>query len=278
MQVDLVKRNNISVIGASGPELVYAHGFGCNQNMWNRITPAFKTTHRQVLFDYVGSGGSEPAHFDPAKYAVLSGYVDDLLEVCSALDIKSNAIFIGHSVSCSIGILASIAKPQLFSRMILLGPNPCFVNHPPMYEGGFEKADLQGLLELMDQNYLGWASHLAPIVSSQDSQGAVTVELSNSFCSTDPTTASAFANATFFSDNREDLRKVSCPSLILQHRHDALAPVSVGKFMHAQMPASTLQFLEVSGHCAHMSHPDLVIQAISDFIGDHSHRVTAAVT
>lgn len=269
MQVDLVKRNNITVTGETGSVLVYAHGFGCNQNMWSRVTPAFQASHRQVLFDYVGSGASEKNAFNTAKYSTLPGYVHDLIEVCSALDIESNAIFIGHSVSCSIGIMASIAKPQLFSKMILLGPNPCFVNHPPLYAGGFEKADLQGLLELMDQNYLGWASYLAPIVSSQDAHGPVTAELSDSFCSTDPTTARAFANATFFADNRDDLCKVSCPSLILQHRHDALAPLSVGEYMHSQMPASKLQVLEVSGHCAHMSHPDLVVQAISDFIDTH---------
>lgn len=269
MHADLVKRNNITVTGTSGPVLVYAHGFGCNQHMWNRVTPSFQTTHRQVLFDYVGSGGSELAAFDAVKYSTLSGYVDDLLEVCGALDIQSNAVFIGHSVSCSIGMLAAIAKPQLFSKMILLGPNPCFVNHPPHYVGGFEKADLQGLLELMDENYLGWANYLAPVVSCQDAKGAVTVELTNSFCSTDPITASAFARATFFADNRSDLSKVTCPSLILQHRHDALAPLSVGDYMHAQMPASTLKIVEASGHCAHMSHPDQVIQAIKEFIGIH---------
>lgn len=267
MQTDLVKRNNITVTGTTGPVLVYAHGFGCNQHMWSRVTPAFQNSHRQVLFDYVGSGRSELAAFDAVKYSTLSGYVEDLLEVCGALDIRSDAVFIGHSVSCSIGMLAAIAKPQLFSKMILLGPNPCFINHPPHYVGGFERADLQGLLELMDQNYLGWANYLAPVVSSQDVQGAVTVELSNSFCSTDPTTASAFAKATFFADNRGDLSKIACPSLILQHRHDALAPLSVGDYMHAQMPASTLKILEVSGHCAHMSHPDQVVQAINEFIG-----------
>jgi len=267
MQIDIVKRNNITVTGTNGPVLVYAHGFGCNQHMWSRVIPAFQTSHRQVLFDYVGSGTSELAAFRADKYSTLAGYVEDLIEVCAASDIQSNAVFIGHSVSCSIGILASIAKPQLFSKMILLGPNPCFVNDPPHYVGGFEKADLEGLLELMEQNYLGWANYLAPVVSSQDANAAVTIELSNSFCSTDPTTASAFARATFFADNRDDLRKVSCPSLILQHQQDALAPLSVGKYMHAQMPTSMLKVLEASGHCAHMSHPDLVVQAITEFIG-----------
>jgi len=265
----ILARNNVKVLGGDGPALIYAHGFGCNQNMWDRVTPAFMKTHKQVLFDYVGSGKSDISAFDAGKYSSLGGYVQDVLDVCSALDLRSGVTFVGHSVSCSIGMLASIARPEIFKQLMLLGPNPCFINHPPNYVGGFEKADLEGLLDLMDQNYLGWANYLAPVVSSQDSEGAVTVELSNSFCSTDPTTASEFARATFFADNRDDLAKVTCPSLILQHRHDALAPTSVGDYMHSLMPASTLKVLEVSGHCAHMSHPDLVIQAISEFMLAH---------
>jgi sigma-B regulation protein RsbQ len=265
----ILSRNNVKASSGDGPALLYAHGFGCNQNMWDRVTPAFRSTHKQVLFDYVGSGKSDISAFDAGKYSSLVGYVQDVLDVCDALQLRSGVTFVGHSVSCSIGILASIAKPGLFKQLVLLGPNPCFVNHPPNYVGGFERADLEGLLDLMDQNYLGWANYLAPVVSSQDSEGAVTVELSNSFCSTDPTTAGAFAKATFFADNREDLRKVGCPSLILQHQNDALAPVSVGDYMHGLMPASSLKILDVSGHCAHMSHPHLVIQAISEFIASN---------
>ncbi len=261
-------RNNVKVLGDSGPVMLYAHGFGCNQTMWDRVTPAFASTHTQVLFDYVGSGRSDLAAFDATKYAALSGFAQDLIDVCDALALQK-VVFIGHSVSCSIGILASIARPDLFEKMIFVGPSPCFINHPPDYFGGFEVADLEGLLDLMDQNYIGWANYLAPVVISAGAEGgdaAVTAELSDSFCSTDPTMARVFAKATFFADNRADLPKLKCPSLILQHRSDALAPLAVGDYMHRHMPASSLQILEVQGHCAHMSNSDLVVAAMRSYL------------
>ena len=263
----VLARNNVTVLQGDGPVLLYAHGFGCNQAMWDRVTPAFTSSHQQVLFDYVGSGKSDIAAFDPDKYASLGGYAQDVLDVCDALNLKSGVTFVGHSVSCSIGLLASIARPELFEKMVLLGPNPCFVNHPPDYVGGFEVEDLEGLLSLMDQNYIGWASYLAPVVSAQGASGAVTMELSDSFCSTDPQVTKVFARTTFFSDNRADLPKVTVPCLILQHRTDTLAPIAVGEYMHAHLAGSTLKVLDVQGHCAHMSEPLLVVDALREFLG-----------
>jgi sigma-B regulation protein RsbQ len=262
----VLARNNVQVMDGDGPVLLYAHGFGCNQNMWDRVTPKFKATHRQVLFDYVGSGKSDIAAFDAIKYGDLRGYAQDVLDVCDALNLSGGVTFVGHSVSCSVGILASIARPGLFNKLVLLGPNPCFVNHPPEYVGGFEREDLDGLLALMDQNYIGWANYLAPVVSAKGETGAVTAELSNSFCSTDPTVAKVFARTTFFSDNRADLSKVTVPSLILQHRTDTLAPIGVGEYMHSQLAGSTLKILDVQGHCAHMAEPLLVAEAMRDFV------------
>ena len=265
---DIIRRNNVNAVQGDGPVLMYAHGFGCNQKMWSRVTPAFASTHRQVLFDFVGSGQSDLAAFDAVKYSSLAGYAQDVIEVCDALALK-NVIYVGHSVGCSIGILASIARPDLFSKMVLVGPSPCFVNDPPAYTGGFEAADLEGLLDLMDQNYIGWANYLAPVVASVGSESGdakVTAELSDSFCSTDPTVARVFARATFFSDNRADLAKVQCPALILQHRTDALAPLQVGEFVHRNLRGSTLQILDVQGHCAHMSNPELVSDAMREFL------------
>ena len=264
--MNILIRNNVHVLEGAGPTLLYAHGFGCSQNMWDRITPAFAGEYKQVLFDYVGSGQSDIRQFDAQRYSSLQGYAQDLIDVCEALNLSSDVVFIGHSVSCSIGVLAAIAKPALFSKLVLLGPNPCFVNDGSGYVGGFQREDLEGLLALMDQNYIGWANYLAPVVSSQDESGVVTRELSQSFCSTDPVAARIFAQATFFSDNRADLHKVSQPCLVLQHRDDALAPMVVGEFVQSQLPRSTLKVLEVPGHCAHMSHPSLVIESIRHFI------------
>lgn len=264
--MNILERNNVHLEGSEGPVLLYAHGFGCNQNMWSRITPAFASTHRQVLFDYVGSGKSDAGSFNAKRYASLDGYAQDVLDVCDALNLASGVTFVGHSVSCSIGLLASIARPQLFDRLVLLGPSPCFLNHPPDYLGGFEHEDLEGLLALMDQNYLGWANYLAPVVSGETNPGAVSGELTDSFCSTDPVMAKVFAKATFFSDNRADLPRVERPCLILQHRKDALAPLGVGDYVHGHLKGSTLKVLDVVGHCAHMSSPSLVVDAMRDYL------------
>jgi len=266
--IDIHRRNNLKIMGVNGPVLLYAHGFGCNQTMWNRITPEFRETHQQILFDYVGSGKSDLTAFDPQRYSSLEGYVQDILDICDSLDLHSGITFIGHSVSCSAGILASIARPELFDRLILVGPNPCFINDPPNYVGGFEKDDLEGLLELMDQNYIGWANYLAPVVSAQGESNVITAELSDSFCSTDPVTTKVFARTTFFSDSRNDLSKVTQPCLIIQHQTDTLAPLAVGEFMHSKLSQSTLKILPVDGHCAHMSAPELVVDAIRNFIND----------
>lgn len=262
--MSILTRNNVHVHGDTGPVILYAHGFGCSQNMWSHVTPAFEGTHRQVLFDYVGSGRSEIGAFDVKRYSTLAGYAQDVLDVCDALKLTQDIIFVGHSVSASIGLLASIARPQLFSRLILVGPSPCFLNNPPDYMGGFETQDLEGLLSLMDQNYIGWANYLAPVVAGESD--GVSGELSDSFCSTDPVTAKVFARATFFADNRKDLPKVNCPSLIIQHSKDSLVPLAVGDFLHAQLKGSVLEVIDVVGHCAHMSHPELVVKAMQKYL------------
>ena len=278
-QMNILERNNVHVQGKDGAVLLYAHGFGCNQNMWRKVTPAFSTTHQQVLFDYVGSGKSDIASFDTQRYSSLQGYVQDLLDVCDALNLSSGVTFVGHSVSCSIGLLASITRPKLFDRLVLIGPSPCFLNDPPDYLGGFEREDLDDLLSLMDQNYIGWANYLASAATGETPENTLSAELSDSFCSTDPLVAKVFAKTTFFSDNRNDLPQVSCPSLILQHRHDALAPMVVGEYMHQHLKNSTLNVLDIAGHCGHMSHPALVIEAMRAYfnIPLHQHRDTARI-
>jgi sigma-B regulation protein RsbQ len=263
--LNILERNNVQNTGEGGPVLIYGNGFGCNQTMWDRITPAFSTTHTQVLFDYVGTGQSDLQAFDETRYAQLEGYAQDLLDVCDALDLQSDVTFVGHSVSCSIGLLACLKRPALFKQLVLLGPSPCFLNHPPHYLGGFEREDLEGLLALMDQNYMGWASTLAPVIAGEAQGGIYANALEKSFCSTDPVAARLFAQATFFSDIREDLSKITHPCLVLQHRHDALAPLGVGDFVHQQLVGSTLKVLDVVGHCAHMSNHLLVIEAMQDY-------------
>ncbi|MDD2535644.1 MAG: alpha/beta hydrolase [Macromonas bipunctata] len=257
--MNVLQRNNVKILAGSGPALVYAHGFGCSQDMWADVVPALAGECQQVLFDYVGSGQSDLSAYDPVRYRELDGYAQDLIDVCDAVGLQRDVVLVAHSVSCSIGMLAAIRRPELFRQLVLVGPNPCFVNAPP-YVGGFERDDLQELLELMDRNFMGWASFLAPVVGG--ASVPVGQRLQQSFCSTDPVIARQFAEATFFADNRADLPRVPTPCLILQHAQDVLAPLEVGRYLQAHLPRAELRVLDVVGHCAHMSHPQLVVDAI----------------
>jgi sigma-B regulation protein RsbQ len=210
--------------------MLFAHGFGCDQNMWRFVTPAFEDDYKIVLFDYVGSGKSDLEAYSAERYGGLAGYAQDVLDICAELDL-TDIIFVGHSVSGMVGVLASIREPERFAELILVAPSPCYINDPPGYVGGFEPADIVGLLDVMEKNYIGWASFLAPVVMKNEGRPELARELEESFCSTDPEIARRFAEATFFSDNRDDLPQVVVPSLILQCSEDAIAPLEVGDYL-----------------------------------------------
>jgi sigma-B regulation protein RsbQ len=265
MSSNVLKRNNVKVLGTGKQPMLFAHGFGCDQNMWRYVSPAFADDYKIVLFDYVGSGKSDLAAYDAARYASLDGYADDVLDIVHALDLKE-IVFVGHSVSAIVGVLAANREPERFSSLVLIGPSPRYINDAPDYVGGFERSDIEGLLETMDKNYLGWANHLAPAIMANGDRPELGAELTESFCSTDPVIARRFAEATFFSDNREDLRKVAVPSLVLQCSEDIIAPTAVGEYVHRQTPRSTFRQMRATGHCPHMSAPEETIALMREFL------------
>lgn len=260
---DAIRRNNVKVVGSGERTLVMAHGFGCDQTMWRFLMPHFEDHFRIVLFDYVGSGQSDPKAFSLTKYAKLDGYAQDIIDVCEELDLK-DVTFVGHSVSSMTGMIAAINAPKLISKLVMVCPSPCFLNDPPQYYGGFERGDLEGLIELMGQNYIGWANHLAPLVMGASGEDLAS-ELINSFCSTDPIFAKTFAQATFFSDCRALLPLPKQPTLIFQSTDDALASVSVGAFVQAQMQDARMETIKANGHCLHMTHPDQIAPTLREF-------------
>ena len=265
MPQDILARNNVNISGRGAQPMLFAHGFGCDQNMWRYVTPAFEDDYRIVLFDYVGSGRSDISAYDSERYATLDGYARDVLDVCHALDLR-DAIFVGHSVSSMVGVLAANAEPDRFSDLILIGPSPRYINDPPGYVGGFERSDIDGLLETMDRNYIGWANYLAPAIMKHPDRAELAAELTESFCSTDPVVARQFAAATFFADNRADLAGVRVPSLILQCSEDIIAPKAVGEYLHRALPESTLELMQATGHCPHMSAPEETIHLIKEYL------------
>lgn len=244
---------------------MFAHGFGCDQKLWRFVVPAFEAEFRVVRFDYVGSGQSDFGAYDVHRYGSLEGYAQDVLEVIEALDLR-RVIFVGHSVSGVIGMLAAIQRPDLFERLVLVCPSPCYLNEAPDYLGGFNRSDIEGLLDLMDKNPMGWAGFLAPIVMKNAERPELGAELERSFCAMNQPVARQFARVTFFSDNRDDLAKVKTPALILQCAEDAVAPQAVGRFVQARLAGSTLVQMSATGHCPHVSHPDETIAAIRAYV------------
>jgi len=262
-------RNNVRVSGSGTQPMLFAHGFGCDQNMWRYVAPAFEADHKVILFDYVGSGKSDLESYDGERYSSLEGYAEDVLDICHALDLR-HVIFVGHSVSGMIGVLAANREPDLFDRLVLIGPSARYVNDLPDYQGGFEQADLEGLLQMMDSNYIGWANFLAPVIMKNEARPELAEELEASFCSTDPIIARRFAEATFFADNRADAANVTVPSLIVQCADDSIAPQSVGEHLRETMKGSTYRLLDVTGHCPQLSHPAQTIEAIREYLSTAS--------
>ncbi|PIQ21765.1 MAG: alpha/beta hydrolase [Cytophagales bacterium CG18_big_fil_WC_8_21_14_2_50_42_9] len=261
---DVIKRNNVRIIGQGEQSIIFAHGFGCSQNVWRHLVDVYKTKFKLILFDFVGAGQSDLNAYDIKKYSSLDGYTKDVLEILEALNIK-NALYIGHSVSCMIGVKAAIAQPSYFSKLIFVSPSPCYINDEE-YIGGLDKEDLKNLLELMDNNYLGWSSFLAPQVMGNLDRPELGEELVSNFCATDPDIAKEFARVTFLSDNRSDLVKLQTDSLTLQCSKDILAPLAVGYYLEKKAKGNTLKILEATGHCPHLSAPEEVIAAISAYI------------
>jgi sigma-B regulation protein RsbQ len=259
--MDVLKRNHVSVSGReSGPVVMLAHGFGCDQSLWRLVAPELEKRFRVVLFDHVGAGRSDTAAWSPERYSTLDGYAQDVLEICRELGLGP-LTFVGHSVSSMIGVLAAVQEPWLFDKLVLLTPSPSYIDDGD-YHGGFSEQDIDELLESLDSNYLGWSATMAPVIMGNPERPELGRELTNSFCRTDPEIARVFARATFLSDNRADLAKVTVPTLIVESARDTIAPREVGAFVHAQIPGSELVTLDSTGHCPQLSAPEATAEAI----------------
>ncbi|GAA3901845.1 alpha/beta hydrolase [Streptomyces lacrimifluminis] len=263
--MDISRRNNVNVIGnPQGPTVVLAHGFGCDQNMWRLTVPALVEEYRVVLFDYVGSGRAEPSAFSEERYASLDGYARDVVDICEALDLHE-AVFVGHSVSAMIGVLAAGLAPERIGALVMVAPSPRYIDEES-YRGGFSAEDIDELLGSLESNYLGWSAAMAPVIMGNAERPELGDELANSFCATDPAMARVFARATFLSDSRDDLKSVSVPTLVLECAQDVIAPREVGAFVHQAIPGSKLITLDATGHCPHLSAPEATNEALTAFL------------
>ena len=259
-----IKRNNVRVRGAGHRTMIFAHGFGCDQNMWRFVAPAFEKDFMTVVFDHVGADGSDLSAYDSAKYSTLSGYAKDVVEIGTELGLK-DSVFVGHSVSSMIGVLAARQAPGMFGKLVLIGPSPRYIDDDG-YVGGFSAQQIEELLRFLDSNHMGWSMQMAPMIMGNPDRPELGQELTNSFCSTDPEIAKAFARVTFTSDNREDLAEVSLPTLVLQCSEDIIAPPEVGEFVARNIPNSRMIVLDATGHCPNLSAPEEVVAAMRPFV------------
>ncbi|NGP88450.1 alpha/beta fold hydrolase [Fodinibius halophilus] len=264
MGTDITSRNNVKRFGNGSQTIMFAHGYGCDQNMWRFITPAFEENYDIILFDHVGSGDSDDEAYDFDKYSSLKGYADDVIEICEALNLDE-VIFVGHSVSTMIGVLAVGERPDLFQQLIMIGPSPRYINDEDYY-GGFEKEDIEGLVETLESNYLGWTRNITPVIAGKSNDEKFAEELKNSFCRMDPDIAKHFGKVTFLSDNCDDLSNVSIPSLVIQSEPDVIAPSRVGKYVQTEIPNCSFTKLDATGHCPHLTAPDETIKAIKTYL------------
>ena len=264
--MDVATRHNVVVRGrVGGQPMLFAHGYGCDQNMWRYVAPAFEEDYRVVLFDHVGAGLSDLAAYDHDRHGSLDGYAHDVLAICDELDLH-DVILVGHSVSAMIAVLAAVEEPERFAALVLVGPSPRYTDDRG-YTGGFAASDIEELLESLDSNYLGWSSAMAPVIMGNPDRPELGEELAASFCRTDPDIARRFAHVTFTSDNRADLARVTTPTLVLQCTDDVIAPVSVGEYVRDTIPGARMVLLDATGHCPNLSAPEATVAAIADFLG-----------
>jgi sigma-B regulation protein RsbQ len=258
------QRHNVKVTGAGSRAMVFAHGFGCDQNMWRLVAPAFEEDFRVILFDHVGAGGSDLSAYNPERYSSLDGYADDVVEFCRELGVR-HGVFVGHSVSAMIGLLAAKKAPDLFGDLVLVGPSPRYIDDED-YVGGFTEAQIHELLDVLDSNHMGWFEAMAPVIMGNADRPELGEELTNSFCRTDPEIAKRFARVTFLSDNRRDLDGITTRALVLQCSEDVIAPQAVGEYVHRRLPNSRLVIMKATGHCPNLSAPEETIAAIRAFV------------
>jgi sigma-B regulation protein RsbQ len=262
--MSVLKRNNVVIRGSGESTIVFSHGYGCDQNMWRLVAPAFEDRFRTVLFDHVGAGNSDLAVYSQEKYSTLEGYADDLVEIAAELGLE-DAVFVGHSVSSMIGLMAAAKAPHVFRSLVLVGPSPCYINDAD-YTGGFTKAEIDELLESLDNNHMGWSMAMAPVIMGNPERAELGDELAASFCRTHPAIAKQFARTTFLSDTRDILAEARIPCLILQCSNDVIAPLAVGDYLHSRLPDSELVVMKATGHCPNLSAPEETIAAINAFL------------
>ena len=254
----------MTVTGRGARTLVFVHGYGCDHSMWRFVAPQFADSYRVVQYDLTGMGKSDLDAYDFAQYRSLHRHAQDLVEILVHLDLE-DCVLIGHSVGATIASLASSLCPTRISGLALVAPSPFFMNDGD-YIGGFARETLDGLVDLMEQNFFGWTGQVTPLIAGDGDTGPATTELSESFCRTDPDIAKHFGRVTFLSDHRADMKLVTTQAIIIQCAHDTLAPVTVGHWLFGNMRDAQLAVIDATGHCPHLTAAEITTDQIRAFL------------
>ncbi len=260
----LMRRHQIRLSGQGEAAIVFVHGFGTDQRMWRLVAPAFEATHRLVLFDQAGFGGTALSDWEPGHHT-LQAYADDLVHIIEALSLREVTL-VGHSIGGMVAVLASLARPQLARRLVLMCSSPRFLDDAPGYTGGYQPADLAAMFDLMHADYAGWARMLAPMAAGESGPQALAREFEAALRTLDARVADRFGRLAFYADLRAQLPLVRAPALVLHIEGDRVVPASVAHYLHAQLPDSRLVMLEGQGHCPPLSHPRLTIAALREHL------------
>jgi sigma-B regulation protein RsbQ len=254
---------NVTVTGPEdGPVLLLAHGFGCDQGMWDGVLPYFSGDHRVVRYDLMGYGQSDFAAYDPERYASLDGHAADILAICAELELR-DVTLVAHSVSTMMSVMAAIAEPGRFRQLMLIAANPYFMQDSvDGYDGGFSDDDMTEVAGALDSNYFTWAEAMAPVIMGTPEAPEHGERLTASFCRVNPDVARQLLGIMFTTDYRPLLPQVTTPTVVMQCRADAMVPPHVAGYLHENLAGSTLVQLQALGHCPHISAPEETAAAI----------------
>lgn len=260
----VLRRNNVRLTGGGKPPLLFCNGFNCGQHVWHFLAPDLANHYQLVFFDQVGVGKSDRTGCHDPRYRTLSGYAQDVLDICQALGLR-DVVLVGHSAGALVAMLAAIQAPALFTKTILLAASPRYLNAPDYY-GGFEAKDLTAMLVEMEANYQRWVGTFATMMIGQYDAPELSHELVECASQTDQGMAKRIVELVFFGDYRALVPRLHQPTLLLQCADDPAVPEEVSQYLLWHLPQAVLVSLPVAGHCPHLTAPTQVVTAIRQFL------------
>ncbi|MBV2179900.1 MAG: alpha/beta hydrolase [Castellaniella sp.] len=255
----------LTFTGKGGQTLLLGHGFGCDQTVWAPIREGLNAAYRVASYNLAGSGPQGDQAYDADIHDHVFGYADDLLTILDEQQ-AGPVVYIGHSFSAMIGLVAAAARPQAFDRLILLQGSPRYLNDID-YVGGFEPHQLEAIQQAMDASFFSWASGFTPLMLGPDRHDDDVAKFTETLFLMRPDIASNMLRMIFESDQRAVLPRVGAPVHLVHSHSDIAVPTETAYWLHEHLPGSTLDFLDLEGHIPHLTQPGIVMDALKKILG-----------